>query len=262
VVSDLLASWHTKAEARYLADLRPVEVTRALRALSSAYVERRHAVASGLDGAGKRAAFALYYAPLHFRATSHVVHAVGAASPPPRTIVDLGCGTGAAGAAWAHAAGATSAVIGIDRNRWAATEARWTYHALGLHGETRSGDATRLPRVRAGDAIVAAYLLNELAPDARARLEESLLTAAAGGVRVLVIEPIARGVTPWWNETAARVVSAGGRADEWQFDTELPPAAALLGKAAGLNSREMKVRSLYLDGFRLPAPGSQPVRHL
>src|SRR6187549_1523528 len=74
------------------------------RALSSAYVERRHAVASGLDGAGKRAAFALYYAPLHFRATSHVLHAVGAASPPPRTIVDLGCGTGAAGAAWAHAA--------------------------------------------------------------------------------------------------------------------------------------------------------------
>jgi len=53
-------------------------------------------------------------------------------------------------------------------------------------------------------------------------------------------------VAPWWNETAARVVAAGGRADEWQFDTALPAAAAMLGKAAGLNSREMKVRSLYI----------------
>jgi hypothetical protein len=48
-------------------------------------------------------------------------------------------------------------------------------------------------------------------------------------------------------------VAAGGRADEWQFDTALPAAAAMLGKAAGLNSREIKVRSLYLDGSRLPA---------
>ena len=250
------------AEARYLADLRPAEVARALRALSSAYVERRHAVTSSLDGAGKRAAFALYYAPLHFVATSHVVKALGAASPPPRTIVDLGCGTGAAGAAWAGAAAGASAVAGIDRNRWAADEARWTYRALGLRGDARAGDATRPPRVRAGDAIVAAYLLNELTPETRARLEHGLMTAAADGVRVLVLEPIARSVTPWWNETAARVVAAGGRADEWQFETALPPAAALLGKAAGLNSREMKVRSLYLDGSRLPAPGSRPPRDL
>ncbi len=246
------------AEARYLADLRPAEVTRALRALSSAYVERRHAVTSSLDGAGKRAAFALYYAPLHFVATSHVVTALGAASPPPRAIIDLGCGTGAAGAAWACTAGGASHVAGIDRNRWAAAEARWTYHALGLRGDARSGDATRLPRVRAGDAIVAAYLLNELAPDARARLQTSLLAAGAEGVRVLVLEPIARSVTPWWNEAAARIVAAGGRADEWQLDTALPPAAALLGKAAGLNSREIKVRSLYLaQGSGLKAQGTR-----
>jgi hypothetical protein len=245
-ISARLASWHTLAEARYLADLRPAEVARALRALSSAYVERRHAVPNGLDGAGKRAAFALYYAPLHFAATSFVVEALGAADPPPRLIVDLGCGTGAAGAAWAHAAGGSSAIAGIDRNRWAAAEARWTYHALGLRGDTRSGDATRVPPTKPGDAIVAAYLLNELAPDARRRLEEDLLAAAREGVRVLVLEPIARAVTPWWNDTAARFAAAGGRADEWQFATGLPAPVALLGKAAGLNAREMKVRSLYL----------------
>lgn len=245
-VSEILTAWNSEAEKRYLADLRPAEVARALRALSSAYVERRHAVASGLDSAGKRAAFALYYAPLHFAATAHVVNALGAAAPPPHTIVDLGCGTGAAGAAWAHAAGGTPAITGIDRHPWAASEARWTYRALGLHGQARPGDATALPHVKPGGAIVAAYLLNELAPDLRQRLETRLLDAAAQGARVLVLEPIARAITPWWNETAARVVAAGGRTDEWVFDTNLPPSTALLGKAAGLNSREMKVRSLYL----------------
>ena len=48
--------WLRELEARHLADLRVPEVTRALRALSSAYVERRHKVSAGatLDSAGKR----------------------------------------------------------------------------------------------------------------------------------------------------------------------------------------------------------------
>jgi SAM-dependent methyltransferase len=246
--SELLTAWNAMAEARHLADLRPAEVARALRALSSAYVERRHAVSSGLDTAGKRAAFALYYAPLHFVATAHVVHALGAASPPPHTIVDLGCGTGAAGVAWAHAAGGTSAILGIDRHPKITAEARSNYRGLGLHGDVRTADAAALPRLRPGAAIVAAYLLNELAPDTRRRLEDRLLDAAAHGARVLVLEPIARAITPWWNETAARVIAAGGRADEWRLETDLPPSTALLGKAAGLSSREMKVRSLYVEG--------------
>ena len=54
-----------------------------------------------LAGAGKRAAFALFYSPLHFVLTGHVVRELDAARPAPRKILDLGCGTGAAGAAWA-----------------------------------------------------------------------------------------------------------------------------------------------------------------
>src|SRR6188508_1987423 len=117
-MSPRFAEWLVALEERHLADLRVPEVTRALRALSSAYVERRHKVASGstLDSAGKRAAFALYYAPLHFIATQLVVEALGAATTAPGSIVDIGCGTGAAGAAWALAAGATPSVIGIDRH--------------------------------------------------------------------------------------------------------------------------------------------------
>ena len=117
--SGLVAGWLSALEARHLADLRVPEVTRALRALSSAYVQRRRTVARGatLDSAGKRAAFALFYAPLHFITTMRVVEALEAAVPPPSRILDIGCGTGAAGAAWALAAGGMPAITGIDRQK-------------------------------------------------------------------------------------------------------------------------------------------------
>ena len=81
--------WLTALERRHLADLRVPEVTRALRALSSAYVERRRQTTSAggrhvhgaLDSAGKRAAFALFYAPLHFIAVSEVVRARAGHTP-------------------------------------------------------------------------------------------------------------------------------------------------------------------------------------
>ena len=243
-------AWLTQLEARHLADLRVPEVTRALRALSSAYVERRHKVSAGatLDSAGKRAAFALFYAPLHFLATLQVIDALEAASPPPTEVFDFGCGTGAAGAAWALASGGAPSVLGIDRHPWAVQEARWTYRQLGLDGQARQGDLTRLPLPKPGTAMVAAYALNELMEPARARVENYLINAAAAGARALVLEPIARAITPWWQPAAARVVSAGGRADEWKFAVDLPPLLQLFDRAAGLNHRVIKLRSLYLPG--------------
>ncbi len=242
--------WVAALEQRHLADLRIPEVTRALRALSSAYVERRHTVARGgpLGSAGKRAAFALFYAPLHFLATTHVVQAVGGHEPPPSAILDIGCGTGAAGAAWAVSAARQPSVSGIDRHSWASDEARWTYRALGLQGTARHGDANRLPIMKAGSAAIAAYVLNELAPDVRGRVEDQLFAGAERGVRVLILEPIARGVAPWWGDTARRAEGAGGRADEWRFDVDLPPLLQTLDKAAGLNHREVTVRSIWMPG--------------
>jgi protein-L-isoaspartate O-methyltransferase len=241
--------WIAELETRHLADLRVQEVTRALRALSSAYVERRHTVSRGgpLDSAGKRAAFALFYAPLHFLTTTHVVTSIeGATRPPPSTVLDVGCGTGAAGAAWAVAAGGSPVVNGIDRHPWAVEEARWTYRALGLIGMARQRDAARLPRLAKGDAAIVAYVLNELPDAARMRLEQQLLESAARGGRVLILEPVARGIAPWWDATARRVESAGGREDEWRFAADLPPLLQTLDHAAGLNHRELTVRSLYI----------------
>jgi SAM-dependent methyltransferase len=255
-IHEPFSAWVSALEARHLADLRVPEVTRALRALSSAYVERRHGgggsagaarqkVQGTLDSAGKRAAFALFYAPLHFIAVTEVVHAIGAHRPAPPAILDLGCGTGAAGAAWAVAAGSQPTVTGIDRHPWAIDEARWTYQQLGLDGRARQGDVTRMPAPRRGGAIVAAYLLNELPDAARIRVEDHLARTIDTGGHVLVIEPIARGVAPWWDRTAARFTALGGRADEWRFPIELPPILQLFDKAAGLNHRELTLRSLF-----------------
>ena len=246
----IFADWVAALEARHLADLRVPELTRALRALSSAYVERRQAggARQALDSAGKRAAFALFYAPLHFLVTYLVVRALDADAPPPRAIVDVGCGTGAAGAAWATAAGGTPSIAGLDRHPWAVAEASWTYRQLGLRGRARPGDVLRLPPLTAGTAVVAAYVLNELSEPMRERLETRLVEAASRGVRLLVVEPIARHVAPWWSETAARVEAAGGRADQWRFAVDLPAPLRLLDKAAGLDHRELTARSLYCSG--------------
>jgi protein-L-isoaspartate O-methyltransferase len=246
--------WLAALEARHLANLRVPEVTRALRALSSAYVERRRqtAASSGrnvhgaLDSAGKRAAFALFYAPLHFIAVTEVIRARAGTAPPPKAIVDLGCGTGAAGAAWALAAPLAPSVLGIDRHPWAVEEARWTYEQLGVHGRARQGDITTRVTARRGDSIVAAYVLNELPDDARVRVENRLIEAAENGGRVLVLEPIARAIAPWWDELATRLARVGGRADEWRLPVDLPPLLEKFDRAAGLNHRELTFRSLFV----------------
>ena len=247
--SAVFRGWLSALEAKHLSNLRVPEVTRALRALSSAYVERRDtAVHRALDSAGKRAAFALFYAPLHFLTTYRVVEALGAHKPAPRLIVDLGCGTGAAGAAWAIASHGTP-VVGIDRHPWAVAEARWTYRELGVDGRARVSDIARGAPLRPGTAVIAGYVLNELPPAVRERLQGQLVEAAGRGVRILIVEPVARKLTPWWPSAEVRVRSFdGGRADEWRFPIALPPTLQLLDKAAGLKHNELTARTLYCPG--------------
>src|SRR5262245_55687849 len=244
--------WIEALERRHLTDLRIPEVTWALRALSSAYVERRHTVERGgpLNSAGKRAAFALFYAPLHFLTVTHVVGELAGHRPAPSAILDIGCGTGAAGAAWALAARSAATITGIDRHPWAVDEARWTYRSFGLRGSARRGDVSRLPAMAPDSATIAAYTLNELDDDLRERVEGRLFDAAQRGTTVLILEPIARGASPWWGDVARRAQAAGGRADEWRFTVDLPPLLRTLDKAAGLNHRELTARSIWLAGAR------------
>ena len=248
----LFPRWLAALEARHLKDLTFPEVRRGLQALSSLYVERRARIGAGaaLDGAGKRAAFALYLGPMHFLTVRDVVLALGAADPAPASIVDLGCGTGAAGAAWALEARPHPTVLGFDKSGWAAAEAQWTLRTLGLRGRAQAGDLdwTTLPGRGAG--IVAAFTVNELDEPARARLLRRLLEAAAAGARVLVVEPIAKRLAPWWRDWAAAFAAAGGREDEWRFPARLPELLSRLDHAAGLRHREILARSLWIGNAR------------
>jgi hypothetical protein len=234
-------------EARHLADLTFPEVSRALRALSSAYVERRQKLAEGaaLAGAGKRAAFALFYGPLHFLTVNRIVASIDGTKAIGDTLVDLGCGTGASGAAWAASCAKPPALIAIDRNRWALDEAATTFRHFGLKARTEMHDAAAALPTRAS-AWLAAYALNEMDERSRNTLLDRLLERAALGERVLIIEPVAKSAAPWWKRAAERALAAGGRADEWSFRVELPPIVEKLDRAAGLNHRELKARSLYV----------------
>src|SRR5882757_266667 len=146
-MSEKFTSWMAGIEARHLADLTFPEVSRALRALSSTYVERRGRIGAGaaLAGAGKRAAFALFYGPLHYLLVRAIVAALPGADRVGGTLVDLGCGTGAAGAAWAAACERQQrpSILGVDRHPWAVQEASAAYRELGLSGRARVGDIVR-----------------------------------------------------------------------------------------------------------------------
>ncbi len=220
-------------------------MSRALRALSSAYVERRAKLADGaaLSGAGKRAAFALFYGPLHFLLIQHIAQSLPGASRPT--------------AAWALTIRQTSdtstprvqsepVLLGLDRHPWAVTEAALAYRAFGLRATVRRGDITTARLPKGPTAILAAFTLNELADAARDALLQTLVGRASGGDRVLIVEPVAGFVAPWWNRWRDAFESAGGRADEWRMRAELPPIVAKLDRAAGLNHREITGRSLWL----------------
>jgi ubiquinone/menaquinone biosynthesis C-methylase UbiE len=247
-------------EQRHLADLRFSDVTRALRALSSAYVERRETALAGrkaLDGAGKRAAFALYYGPIHFLLVQHIARELGV-TPGHGTVVDLGCGTGVAGAAVATSlgaealakaaapAGAALQVLGIDSHPWALDEARFTYQAFGLRFDVRRGHAARTRFPADTSCIVAAFVVNELNDADRAALLREFIrltadTTRADSTKILVVEPISTRISPWWPEWADAL---GAQAHEWKVRVHLPPIVKRLAKAAGLRPEVLTARSL------------------
>jgi len=244
--------WLTALEARHLSDLTFREVSRSLRALSATYVERRDRIREGaaLSGAGKRAAFALFYGPLHYLLVREIVQALPGAIAPhsggPPTLIDLGCGTGAAGTAWAEACATRPQVVGIDIHPWTLAEAAWTYREFGLRAKTIRGDVASVTLPKSPAFILAAFTVNELSDEGRASLLPRLLDRASQGDRVLIVEPLARSATRWWSTWAQAFAAAGGRADERRFRVELPALVAKLDHAAGLRHSELTGRTLFL----------------
>ena len=244
-------AWVEAVTRRHTGNLSRPEFLKAVRALSARYVERRQELPrrSPTDSAGKRAAFAGFFAPLHFVVARAVVEATGAGRTPLDTLLELGCGTGTASAAWATSAAQQPTLAGVDKESWALDEAAWNWRELGLHGRTERGDMTtalkkRLPR-RGRCGILLAWSLNELDDRGRGALTAELLEAADAGASVLVIEPLARTAVPWWEAWTRAWQRRGARVDAWKFTPDLPPALATISEEAGFRRDVLGARSMW-----------------
>jgi hypothetical protein len=154
-----------------------------------------------------------------------------------------------AGAAWALALNPRPEVLGIEALSWAAQEARWTYSTLGVRGTVRVQDIGRF-RIPRETAVIAAFTINELEDQVRESILLQCLRTAEAGNPVLIIEPIARRLSAWWDGWAMKVKAAGGYESDWRLSVKLPEQIAKMDRATGLNHRELTGRSLWLAGAR------------
>lgn len=218
------------------------------------YVERREngGLQRALEGRGKRAAFALYYGATHFLATQALVRefALGFQGPAPARILDLGCGTGVCGAAWALMSRVPPRIVGADRSSFALHEARWTYGRLRLQAETRRSITETLLAIPRPEGIVAGWAFNEMDDAMRDLIAERIVPWVAKGSRLLVIEPVSGRVAPWWDQWTARFPPPQTAVTGRKIPLDLPPQIALLAKSAGLSRDPMALRVLIAAGGR------------
>lgn len=248
--------WVDALFERHQKELSFQEIRRGLCALSDVYVHKRQRLGNqNLKGRGKQAAFACYYTPLHYLMMRHVLSALDIQQRVGR-IVDLGAGTGAGGLAWAdhqcQALGGPKAHIhAIDRDPWALGEGRQNLMRTGYPHQTKRGDMVKFPMApqeggQTALGICALYAVNELDDTMRQKLLARLLQAHDAGAAVIVLEPIAKTISPWWQGWQKAFEERGGVASEWKYPVRLRGPLQLLGKAAGLNHSVLKARSLSL----------------
>ena len=241
--------WLDEGVARVSPPLSFREVRKGVQALSSLYVERREGrdlSARAVEGEGKRAALSTYYAPLHFLCAWHLFgdpEGAGASLAEPETLFDLGCGTGAAGAAVARRLPRAPRVIGIDRSGYALREARRTYAAFGVAGSTRRGRLPRaLPKAREGDLWLFGYALNEFSDSDREDTLRALCEGLATGVRAIILEPLAGAATRWWPAWRRELEPLGVRFGTVKRSLARPEWIARLDRAAALDHRVLGAR--------------------
>ena len=108
--------------------------------------------------------------------------------------------------------------------------------------------AATLEAIRRPEGIVIGWTLNELDDAKRALVAERLAHWVAKGSRLLVIEPVSKRVTPWWDEWVQKLPSAHCSVFEKRLRLDLPPKIALLARSAGLGAEGTVVRVLAARG--------------
>jgi hypothetical protein len=241
--------WLAATLERFLPPLNFTELRRGVQALSTLYVERRAAgelAARAREGVGKRAALATYYAALHFLTTHHALRMVGTEEllSAPK-LVDLGCGTGATGAAVATVAAAPPEILGIDCSGWALEQASLTWLAFGLRGRVRRGEIPgAVPNGAHGVAMVSGWSAGELEEPDRAVLLRRLIAALRRGSPILVLEPLAGRASPWWTDWASQLAPWGVRDELIRVAIERPPFIRDMDKASRLDHQVIGARVL------------------
>ncbi len=250
-------AWLGANRERYEAELTFTEIRKGVQALGELYAERRGQrglAEKASEGRGKRAAHATYFAALHFLTTCH---AIEMADPETfgrvRRIHDLGCGTGATGAAAALSLPAPVRVTGYDCSRWALDEARASYGVLGVDGRTQRAELPEgFPRAGRGDLLALGWTLSELPAAARRVLVKRIVTAAKRGAALLVLEPLSLELGDWWFELARELEALGIGEFPIRVSIERPRFIQHMDKAARLDHQVVGAR--LLAGAR-PEPG-------
>jgi hypothetical protein len=248
--------WLDEGVRLYSAELEFREIRKGVQALSTLYVERRDEAPFGgrpFEGRGKRAAQATYFGPLHFLAVHHALAEFGAEDlADVRRVLDLGCGTGATGAALASTLTSRPPLLGLDRSGWALGEARRAWTSFGLRGRVRRGVLpAALPELRPGDLLALGWTVNELDDTARDKLLDRLDDALERGCGLFVAEPLSTRVSPWWPQWEERLGARGAQARVARLTVIRPPWIERLDRASALDHRTIGARAL------LAAPRSE-----
>jgi SAM-dependent methyltransferase len=241
--------WSDATLARHVPPLTFTELRKGVQALvqlysirpaSQARRERAH------EGASKRAAQATYFAQLHFLAVHHALVMLDGAETFGRVdrVVDLGCGTGGAGAAAALTLPGQPLVEGIDRSGWALEAARATWSDLGLTGRARRATLPRaLARQEPGTLICLAWVLDELQRSERDALLRTVRASLHRGAGLAVVEPAGR-PPGWWGAWADALAPLGVRDELIRVSIERPRLVRELDRAARLDHQVIGARLL------------------
>lgn len=252
---DPVEAWVEALYAEALADLRWPELRKGVQALSALYVHGRDKgdlAPRAAEGRGKAAAFRCFFAPLHLLVARALVASLPGPGPEealPRQLLDLGCGSGAAGAgvglqlaAW----GSAPEIDGVDRVAEHLPHARRTYAALGLRAKLRSGSLPgALGQPGPGQLLVLGWSLNELDPAGRIATVAALRRALDRGAGLLLLEPLSTKISPWWPELADALAEIGVSEHLFKERIPLPEKLRDMDKSAGLDHQLLGCRALH-----------------